>query len=121
MHQIVFNEISAGELSAIPTMDQLELMEGFQVDEEALEKGDAGSAFGCVARGGSKIYRYRTGEYRVYFTIEDEKIVIQRVLHANSLKDFLFRSGTGGTEDQKLAGSRKFWQLIEAGQKAPRK
>ena len=102
-------------------MDQLELMEGFQVDEAALEKGDAGSAFGCVERGGSKIYRYRTGDYRVYFTIEDEQIVIQRVLHANSLKDFLFRSGTGGTEDQKLAGSRKFWQLIEAGQKAPRK
>ena len=42
MHQIAFNEISAAELSVIPSAEQLELFAGFQVSEEFLngEKED---------------------------------------------------------------------------------
>lgn len=120
VHQIVFNEISASEVSAIPTLEQLELMSSFQVDENSL-KGD-NSQFGIVEREGRKIYRYRSKDYRVYFTMEDGVVVVQRVLHADSLKDFLFRSGMGsGTEDQRLGESRSFWRLIDEGEHAARK
>lgn len=119
MHQIVFNEISAREVSAIPTLDQLELVNGFQVDDNSLD-GDA--RFGVVEREGRKIYRYRSKDYRVYFTMEEGKVIVQRVLHADSLKDFLFRSGMGsGTEDQRLGESRSFWRLIDEGEQAARK
>lgn len=120
MHQIVFNEISASEVSAIPTLDQLELVSSFQVDEDSLN-GD-NSQFGVIERNGRKIYRYRSKDYRIYFTMEDGKVVVQRVLHADSLKDFLFRSGMGnGSEDQRLGESRSFWRLIDEGEHAARK
>lgn len=122
MHQIVFNEISASEVSAIPTLVQLELISGFKVDEDFLTGKKEDPSFGMVERDGKKIYRYRAGEYRIYFTMEDGAVIVQRVLHADSLKDFLFRSGMGaGSEDQKLGNSRSFWKLIEAGEQAPRR
>lgn len=122
MHQIVFNEISAAELSAIPTKVQLQLMDSFQVDEEALQAAPEGQNFGIVEREGKKIYRFRFEDYRVYFTLEgEETVVVQRVLNANSMADFLFRSKIGSaTEDQKLANSKSFWSLIEEGEKATR-
>ncbi len=122
MHQIVFNEISAAEFSAIPTLEQLELVNSFQVDGESVKAGEKEGVFGVVERDGRKIFRYRFQDYRVYFTLEDDKIVVQRVLHTNSLRDFLFRTGMStGTEDQRLGESRSFWHLIDEGEKAARK
>ncbi|MBR4311511.1 MAG: hypothetical protein IKT79_10805 [Akkermansia sp.] len=122
MHQIVFNEISAREVSAIPTLEQLELISGFKVDEAFLSGENEDPSFGVVERDGKKIFRYRSKDYRIYFTMEDHSVIVQRVLHADSLKDFMFRSGMGsGNEDQKLGNSRSFWKLIEAGEQAPRK
>ena len=117
MHQIVFNEISASEVSAIPTLEQLELISGFKVDQAFLDGEKDDPSFGVVERDGKKIFRYRSKDYRIYFTMEGGAVVVQRVLHADSLKDFLFRSGMGsGSEDQKLGNSRSFWKLIEAGE-----
>lgn len=121
MHQIVFNEISSSEISTIPTLEQLQLFSGFQVDDDYLNGKREDPRFGIVERDGHSIFRYRSGDYRIYFTMEDGAVVVQRVLHADTLKDFLFRSGMGGSEDQKLGHSRSFWQLIDAGEKAPRK
>ncbi len=123
VHQIVFNEISAAELSALPTGEQLELMSAFQVDELSLQEAPEGQDFGVVEREGKKIFRFRHKDYRVYFTVEgEETVVVQRVLSANSITDFLFRSKMGSaTEDQKLANSRSFWNLIEEGEKATRR
>lgn len=122
MHQIVFNDISAAEVSAIPTPEQLELISSFKVDENCLNHIADDPRFGVVERDGRRIYRFRSGDYRLYFTVEEgNKVIVQRVLHANSLKDFLFRSSIGGSEDQKLSGSRSFWSLIEEGEHAPRR
>ncbi len=122
VHQIVFNEISAAEISALPTVDQLSLMDCFQVDEASLSQASAEHSFGIVEREGRKLYRYRLQDYRIYFTVETEDtVVVQRVLHANTLEDFLFRSKMGGSEDHKLSRSRSFWKLIEEGEKAPRR
>ena len=76
-----------------------------------------------------RIFRFRSDDddYRIYFTVEqnedgDNVVVVQRVLHADSLKDFFFRSGMGSdSEDRKLGKSRSFWKLIEDGEKAARK
>lgn len=122
MHQIAFNEISAAEISAIPTLEQLELFFAFSVDEQMLREGPSpDSDFGVMERQGSRIYRFRTKQYRIYFTIEDGVVVVQRVLHADSLKDFVFRSGLGSvSEDRALEKSRTFWKLIEDGEHAKR-
>lgn len=121
MHQIVFNEISASEVSSIPTLEQLELISGFKVNEDFLNGKKEDPAFGVVERGGRRIFRYRSKDYRIYFTIEDGAVIVQRVLHADSLKDFMFRANMGGTEDHALSASRTFWSLIDAGESAPRR
>ncbi len=123
VHQIVFNEISAAELSAIPTLEQLELVSAFKVDENCLKDKPSDKRFGVVERDGRKIYRFRSKDYRIYFTLEEDgTVVVQRLLHADSLNDFLFRSGIGkGSEDQKLGASRSFWKLIDDGEHANRK
>ncbi len=126
VHQIVFNEISAAELSTIPPMDALELISAFRVDERILKGADnaaADAGFGMMEHEGKTVYRFRKNVYRVYFTIENEEVVVQRVLHANSLKDFLFRSSVVelDDEDRVLGRSRSFWNFIDEGVKAPRK
>ncbi len=121
MHQIVFNEISASEVSAIPTLEQLDLISGFRVDEDFLAGKKEDPAFGVVERDGRRIFRYRSKDYRIYFTIEDGSVVVQRVLHADSLKDFMFRANMGSGEDHALGASRSFWKLIDAGENAPRR
>lgn len=123
VHQIAFNEISAAEVSAIPAMELLQLFNGFQVDADCLKDNPTDSRFGVVERNGRRIYRFRSQDYRIYFTVENEEtVVVQRVLHADSLKDFLFRSGMGGdSEDASLGKSRSFWQLIDDGEQAARK
>ena len=90
VHQIVFNEISAGEISAIPTLEQLELVNSFKVDENDLKGKTENTPFGIVQRDGRKIYRFRSKDYRIYFTLEDDKVIVQRVLHTNSLRIFSF-------------------------------
>lgn len=103
-------------------MEQLELFFAFKVDESCLKDNPEDSRFGVVTRDGRRIYRFRSKDYRIYFTVEDDKtVVVQRVLHADSLKDFLFRSGMGANEhaeDDHLAKSRSFWKLIDDGEKS---
>ncbi len=126
MHQIAFNEISAAEISTIPPHAALKLFDAFRVTEDVLrnaEEADAQAPFGLVEHEGKTIYRFRTPDYRIYFTVEPDKtVVVQRVLHANSLKDFLFRSSIVelDDEDRVLGRTRSFWKFIDEGVNAPR-
>jgi len=119
--QVIFNEISAAEISQLDTMLQLELLTEFKVTPEDLRQPD-GVRFGEIERDGKPLYRYRAKGYRIYFEVVDAGVRVHRVLHKNSLKDFLFRNGSkqDGAEDELLAKSKNFWKLIEEGQKAKR-
>ncbi len=118
MLQIVFNEISAAEISQIPTLEQLDLLGEFQVSESTLQNM-SGTSFGKIEHDGKSLYRFRAKDYRIYFEILDGKVVVHRVLNKNSFSDFLFRSKLGsGTEDDILRESKTFWKLIEEGKKA---
>jgi mRNA-degrading endonuclease RelE of RelBE toxin-antitoxin system len=116
MFQIIFNELSAAEISALPKSLQLELLTEFQVIPEDLDHLDP-KRFGIIEREGKKLYRYRAKDYRIYFDKREEGITIHRVLHKNTLKDFLFRSKLPVAEDQQLGKTREFWKLIEQGER----
>ena len=116
MFQIVFNELSAAELSALPKTLQLDLLAEFQILPEDLDHLDA-KRFGVIERGGKKLYRFRAKEYRIYFEQTAEGITIHRVLHKNTLRDFLFRSKLPTSEDAQLSERREFWKLIEQGER----
>jgi mRNA-degrading endonuclease RelE of RelBE toxin-antitoxin system len=111
MLQIIFSEVSAKELAAMPRRLQLELIDGFQVLPQDFEKAD--EKFGQLTRGGRKIYRYRVKDYRIYFEKRDDIINVRCILNKNTMKDFFFRSKLPISEDQLLQENPKFWQLLE--------
>jgi hypothetical protein len=117
--QIVFNEISAAEISALGTLEQLELLEEFHVTEQDLNGGGS-DRFGKIERDGHVMYRFRAKEHRFYFEVKEGAIIVHRVLHKGTLSDFLFRSKMPLSEDEALAGSKHFWKLIEEGRNARR-
>jgi mRNA-degrading endonuclease RelE of RelBE toxin-antitoxin system len=116
MFQIIFNELSAAEMSALPKKMQLDLLAEFQILPEDLDRLDA-KHFGVIEREGKKLYRYRAKDYRIYFEQTPEGVTVHRVLHKNTFRDFLFRSKLPGSEDQALGGTREFWKLIDEGKK----
>ncbi len=123
MFQIVFNEISAAEISALGTLEQLELLEEFRVTEKDLNDiGDelGNDRFGRIEREGRMLYRYRAQDYRFYFEVREGAVVVHRVLHKGTFSDFLFRSSMPLGEDEALAGSKNFWSLIDEGRNARR-
>ena len=119
--QIIFNEISAAEISGLSTMDQLELLNQFKVRHEDLEniQGKDGR-FGTIERKGKKLYRYRSRDYRIYFEVSNNNVIVHRVLNRNTFQDFLFRSKLPVNEDEALGESKHFWSLIKEGEEAQR-
>ena len=118
--QIVFNEISAAEMSALPKDMQLDLLAEFQFLPEDLDQLDA-EHFGALERDGKKLLRYRTKDYRIYFEKTGDGITVHRVLHKNTIRDFLFRSKMPMNEDDQLQQKKEFWKLIEEGEKTRRR
>lgn len=115
--QIVFNEISAAEISHLDTFSQLELLDAFKVTEADLVALD-GERFGKLEREGKTFYRFRAGDYRIYFEVTNSSVVVHRVLNKNTFSDFLFRSKMPLSEDEQLAESKHFWTLIDEGRGA---
>ena len=115
MYQIVFNEISAAEMARIPKELQLELLAEFQFLPEDLDSLDT-KTFGVIEREGKRLYRYRTNDYRLYFERCPEGVLVHRVLHKNTIRDFLFRSKLPMAEDEQLQENAGFWKLIEEGE-----
>ena len=124
MFQVIFNEISAAEISQLPTLAQLEVLNEFQVspdDLEEIDKHGEDSKFGTIEREGKTLYRYRAHDLRIYFEVADsnEAIIVHRVLNRNTFADFLFRANLS-KEDDELSKSKHFWKLIEEGENARR-
>ena len=112
MFQVIFNKISAAEMAALPKDLQLELLSEFHFlpeDHGSLDK----EGFGHLTREGRTLHRYRAKDYRIYFERHPEGLLIHRVLHKNTIRDFLFRSNLPlDDEDGGLAGAKDFWTLI---------
>ena len=117
--QIVFNEISASELSQLDTLSQLDLLDAFKVTEGDLQNID-GDRFGKIERDSVTLYRFRADDYRIYFEVQEGLVIVHRVLNKNSFSDFAFRSKLPLMEDEDLSKSKTFWNLIEEGRNAKR-
>ena len=117
--QIVFNEISAAEISSLGTLEQLDLLDEFKVSEKDLE-ALPGGRFGKIERDGKVLFRFRAKDHRFYFEVKEGTVVVHRVLHKGTFSDFLFRSKMPLAEDEALAGSKHFWKLIDEGRNARR-
>lgn len=100
-------------MAVLPKELQLELLMEFQILPEDLENLDK-SRFGTVRRAGHTLYRCRAGDYRIYFEKHPDGILVNRVLHKNTIRDFLFRSNLPmDEEDEHLGREKGFWKLID--------
>ena len=108
------------------TLEQLELLDAFKVTESDLanlanlDHEGSQKCFGKMLREGKTLYRFRTDEYRIYFEVVGNSVIVHRVLNKNTFSDFLFRSKMPVTEDEQLAKSKHFWKLIDEGRNARR-
>jgi len=112
MYQIIFSDASSTELRDLPKDLQLDILSEFDVLPDDLTKLDP-DKYGRLEREGRTIYRYRAKDYRLYFEAGEKGILIHRVLHKNTLRDFLFRSSLPLTEDESLQQRPEFWQMID--------
>lgn len=117
MLQIVFNEISAAEISQLDTLEQLALLDEFKVSEDDLHHLED-DRFGRIEREGKTLYRFRSRDWRFYFEVTEGTVIVHRVLHKNTFQDFLYRSKLPLAEDEELARSKQFWRLIDEGRNA---
>lgn len=125
MFQVIFNEISAAEISQLPTLSQLELLNEFRVspeDLENLEENEDDAPFGKIEKEGKTLYRYRANDLRIYFEVSDagDAVIVHRVLNRNTFADFVFRATSMTVEDDALSNSKHFWELIQEGKNARR-
>ena len=115
--QVIFNTTSAAEISALPKDLQLDLLSEFQILPEDLGSL-SGEHFNQIKRDGRTLHRFRCSDYRIYFERHPEGILIHRVLHKNTIRDFLFRSKLPMTDDDQAEGTDQFWNLIHDPQAA---
>lgn len=105
-------------MAALPKELQLDLLMEFQVMPSDLESLNA-EHFGSVRRDGRQLRRYRAKDYRIYFEPHPEGILVHRVLHKNTIRDFLFRSNLPmAEEDEALGEAGGFWDLIREAEAA---
>lgn len=118
MFQVIFNPVSAAEMSALPKDLQLDLLAEFQILPDDLNSL-AGENFAKIQRDGRTLHRFRCRDHRIYFERHAEGILIHRVLHKNTIRDFLFRSKLPMTEDDQLEETDQFWKMIHENQPVP--
>jgi mRNA-degrading endonuclease RelE of RelBE toxin-antitoxin system len=118
--QIIFSPTSAAELGQMPKELQLKVLGEFRGLPQEVMSTDL-ERYGKLKRGGRVLYRFRLGDYRIYFEKHELGVVVHRILGRNTLKDFRFRSNLPVAEDEELQENPKFWELIEAAKTAAKK
>jgi len=103
-------------MSALPKGLQLDLLAEFQILPEDLGSLDS-EHFSKIRRDGRTLHRFRCNDYRIYFERHPEGILIHRVLHRNTIRDFLFRSKLPMTDDDQAEGTDQFWNMLNEHEK----
>ncbi|MGD9897456.1 MAG: type II toxin-antitoxin system RelE/ParE family toxin [Candidatus Methylacidiphilaceae bacterium] len=110
--QVVFSKASLSELAALPKDIQLQVLAEFEVLPRELESGGS-QKLGTLEREGRQLRRFRCRDYRIYFAVTGGGVQVYRILHKNTIADFLFRSNLPLAEDEELQKSPAFWRMID--------
>lgn len=97
--QIIFTQAGTADLTSLPKLLQLEILSEFQAVKGEFNEKNPGP-YKVVDQGGRRLFRHRCKDYRIYFSKSDEGITIERVLHKNTLNDFLYRSNLPTVDDE---------------------
>ncbi len=115
MYQVTFSEQSMAELNKLDKLSQLEIMESFgSLTSEELEGGLP--EIGKIHRADKVYYRLRTGDYRIYFELLEDKQTLHAhyILHHHTLADFVFRFKLPFKEETMFEQEDNFWHYLES-------
>ena len=101
------------ELNKLETLAQLELVEPIS----SLKSSDLEhprEPLWRFQRRGKPFYRLRAGEHRFYFSVADDTLHVNYILHRNSLEDFLLRNRLPVSEQQLVEQHSRFWKYLES-------
>src|SRR6188472_1542440 len=83
--QIIFNPISTAELAKMPKELQLYILGEFRGLPHEVLKSDL-EKYGKLERAGRHLHRFRLGDYRIYFELNELGVLVYRILNKNTLK-----------------------------------
>ena len=113
MYQVTFSEQSMIELNKLDKLAQMEVIEPISSLTPGVLKKPR-EPLGSFTRGNKTFYRLRAGEYRIYFEkIAEETLLVEYLLHAKTLEDFLLRTKLPVSEEQLIKQDSKIWSWLE--------
>lgn len=115
--QVTFSDQSMTQLNALPTFEQLRLMDtisAIRTEDLNNPKGDLGH----FTRGKVTYYRVRAGDFRCYFEVKGDTIYSHYITHKNTLTDFVFRTKLPISEETMIEQHKSFWKYLESVTKA---
>lgn len=111
--QVTFSDQSMAQLNALPTLEQLRLMDiisAIRTDDLKNPNGDLGR----FSRAGVTYYRVRAGDFRCYFEVKGDTLFSHYITHKNTLTDFVFRTKLPITEETMIEQHKSFWKYLES-------
>lgn len=113
MFQVNFSNRAISELNKLGKLDQMEIMEALGTVTPARLKEDTAD-IGRFERDGRMLYRLRTGDFRVYFETESERLVVQFLLHKRSIGDFVVRFKLPVTDEAEIEKHKSFRDYLDS-------
>ena len=114
MFQVTFAEQAMHELNKLDKLTQLTAIEPLSA-LRATDLERPREPLGKFARGGTSLFRLRSGDLRFYFEMRNEEtLLVLYILHEHSLEDFLLRNNLPVSEQQLVEQHSKFWKYLES-------
>lgn len=112
MYQVTFSNQSILELNKLEPEIKLHLIDSLS-NIQALDL-DKATDIGHFQRDGTRFYRLRPKDFRIYFEIKDDEILFcHYILPQHTLSDFIFRFKLPVSEEQMLEQHQSFWKYLE--------
>lgn len=113
MFQVNFSNRAIGELNKLGKLEQLEIMEALgAVTQKRLS--EVGTDIGQFGRDGRKLYRLRVDDWRIYFEVEGDRLVVDFLLHKRSIADFVVRFKLPVSDEAEIEKHKSFRDYIDS-------
>ena len=113
MYQVNFSEQAMRELNKLDQLAQLDAIAPIS-HLKSSDLANPREPLGSFRRGQKSLFRLRAGDFRFYFEVQGESLLVKYILHRNSLEDFLLRNKLPVTEQQLVEQHSKFWKYLES-------
>ena len=113
MYQVNFSEQAMRELNKLDQLAQLDAIAPIS-NLKSSDLANPREPLGSFRRGQKSFFRLRAGDFRFYFEVQGESLLVHYILHRNSLEDFLLRNKLPVTEQQLVEQHSKFWKYLES-------